>query len=236
MKKREVFALIDSNALIHRAYHAYPATLTTSRGEQVNAVYGFASMLLRVLEEINPMYIACAFDMAKPTFRHLEYQGYKADRRVPDKELIPQFDRVRELVAALGMPRFQVEGYEADDVIGTLCRQIDELDPENQVETIIVTGDKDALQLVDANTRVWLPGKSFKDMKLYDKSMVYDRYGLKPRQIIDLKALAGDPSDQIPGVRGIGEKGAISLLQEFGDVENIYESLDKVPKLSLIHI
>lgn len=226
--RKEVFALIDSNALIHRAYHAYPATITTSKGDQVNAVYGFTSMLFRVLEEINPKYIACAFDLPKPTFRHLEYVGYKAARKKPDQEMLPQFDHVRRVVKALNIPMFQVEGFEADDVIGTLCRQIDELDPKNQVDTIIVTGDKDALQLVDANTKVWLPGRTFKDMQLYGEDRVFERYGLKPKQIIDLKALAGDPSDQIPGVKGIGEKGATTLLQEFGTVEGIYENLSCV--------
>ncbi len=226
---KEIFALIDSNALIHRAYHAYPSTLTTVSGEQVNAVYGFTSMLFNVLETIKPTYIACAFDLPKPTFRHLEYIGYKANRREPDEEMKPQFARVRQVVEALNIPIFAVEGYEADDVIGTLCRQIDELDPQNQVNTIIVTGDKDALQLIDANTKVWLPGKTFKDMKLYGIEEVKERFGLAPKQIIDLKAIAGDPSDEIPGVKGVGDKGATTLLQEFGTVENIYENLDKVP-------
>lgn len=227
-KDKELFVLIDSNALIHRAFHAFPSTLSTSTGELVNAVYGFSSMLLRVLEELDPTYIACAFDLPKPTFRHLEYVGYKKNRPAPDPELVPQFDKVRQVVEALNIPMFQVEGYEADDVIGTLCRQIDELDPKNQVNTIVVTGDKDILQLVDANTKVWLPGKSFKDMQLYGVEEVENRFGFAPRRIIDFKAIAGDPSDQIPGVKGIGEKGATTLIQEFGELESIYENLDKV--------
>lgn len=228
-KGKEIFALIDSNALIHRAYHAYPSTLATAAGEQVNAVYGFASMLFNVFETVRPTYIACAFDLPKPTFRHLEYVGYKKDRPEVDEDMKPQFDRVRQVVEALNIPIFAVEGYEADDVIGTLCRQIDELDKKKQVNTIIVTGDKDALQLVDANTKVWLPGKTFKDMKLYGIDEVKERFGLKPKQIIDLKALAGDPSDQIPGVYGIGNKGAETLLQSYETIEDIYKNIDSVP-------
>ncbi|MHB9090321.1 MAG: 5'-3' exonuclease H3TH domain-containing protein, partial [Chloroflexota bacterium] len=217
--------LFDGNALIHRAFHAIPP-LTTGKGELVNAAYGFASMLLKVLSEVKPAYLAVAFDRATPTFRHIEFAAYKAQRpKVPDG-LFEQFDRVRELVTAFGIPIYEIDGFEADDVLGTLAHQATQLG----VDTVIVTGDADAMQLVDPHVRVLTPQRTFADTKLYDEAAVRERYGLEPRQLIDYKALKGDPSDNIPGVPGVGDKTAVRLLREHGSLQALYEHLDQLPE------
>ncbi|AKM78886.1 TPA: hypothetical protein DEQ95_04250 [Candidatus Beckwithbacteria bacterium] len=218
MKRRLV--LIDGHAIVFRAYYAYPASLTTPEGEQINAVYGFASILLSVVRELAPTHIAVAFDLDKPTFRHIDYAGYKAQRPEVDVELTNQLDRVREVVEVLSMPIFQVEGFEADDVIGTLARQA-----ADGGEVIIVTGDQDAMQLVDDSVRVWLPKRGKQEAKLYGVEEVKQKFELTPEQIVDLKALAGDASDNIPGVRGIGPKTATTLLNKFLTVERLYDAI-----------
>ena len=169
MKRRLV--LIDGHAIVFRAYYAYPASLTTPEGEQINAVYGFASILLSVVRELAPTHIAVAFDLDKPTFRHIDYAGYKAQRPEVDVELTNQLDRVREVVEVLSMPIFQVEGFEADDVIGTLARQA-----ADGGEVIIVTGDQDAMQLVDDSVRVWLPKRGKQEAKLYGVEEVKQKF------------------------------------------------------------
>ncbi len=216
--------LFDGNALLHRAFHAIP-TLTTSKGELVNATYGFAAMLIKVLNEFRPDFLGVAFDRAAPTFRHVEFAGYKAQRPQAPDGLYDQFDRVRQLVEAFGIPIFEVDGFEADDVLGTLARQAS----ERGIDTVIVTGDADALQLVNPRVRVLMPQRTFAETKLYDEAAVRERYGLAPSQLVDYKALKGDPSDNIPGVPGIGERTAVRLLQEFGSLEGIYARLDAVP-------
>lgn len=200
--------------------------LTTSKGELVNAVYGFASMLIKVVAEIKPDYLAVAFDRAAPTFRHVEFAAYKAQRPKAPDGLYPQFDRVRELVTAFGIPIFEIDGFEADDVLGTLARQA----TERNVETLIVTGDTDALQLVGPMVKVLTPKRTFAETMIYDEAAVEERYGLRPDQLIDFKALKGDPSDNIPGVPGIGERTAQRLLQQFKDLDNLYANLDQVPE------
>ncbi|KKU35510.1 MAG: polymerase protein [Candidatus Beckwithbacteria bacterium GW2011_GWB1_47_15] len=212
--------MIDGHAIVFRAYYAYPASLTTPEGEQINAVYGFASILLSVVRELAPTHIAVAFDLDKPTFRHIDYAGYKAQRPEVDVELTNQLDRVREVVEVLSMPIFQVEGFEADDVIGTLARQA-----ADGGEVIIVTGDQDAMQLVDDSVRVWLPKRGKQEAKLYGVEEVKQKFELTPEQIVDLKALAGDASDNIPGVRGIGPKTATTLLNKFLTVERLYDAI-----------
>ena len=215
--------LIDGHAVLFRAFHAYPQ-LTTSRGELVNAVYGFASILLNVIGELKPEYIVVTFDRDKPTFRHTEYVTYKAQREPMPTELKDQQERVEEVVKVLNIPIFAVEGYEADDVIGTLARQANELD-----QVVIVTGDKDALQLVDhERVVVHMPGRGRIPAKVYDEKLVEKEYGLTPEQIPDYKGLSGDASDNIAGVKGIGPKTAIQLLQAFGTVEGIYKHLGEV--------
>ncbi len=213
--------LIDANALIHRSFHALPP-LTTKKGELVNAVFGFTSILLRVLKELKPDYIVAAFDLPKPTFRHLEYKEYKATRPKTAEELIPQFSKVKEVVKAFDIPIFEKEGFEADDIIATITKKTGK-----DIEDIIVTGDLDALQLIDKNTKVYTLKKGISDTIIYDEKAVRERFELEPEQFVDFKGLKGDPSDNIPGVPGIGEKTAINLLKEFETIENLYGKLEK---------
>ncbi len=223
MKKKKL-VLVDGYSLAYRAYHALPPNLQTSRGELTNAVYGFASMLFTVLQEEQPDYIIVAFDKG-PSFRLQDYEAYKAHRPHMPDEMRTQMARIRELLRILRIPIVELENYEADDIIGTLARQAEEAG----LEVIIVTGDRDALQLVDEATTVLTSGRRFSDTIRYTPEKVRERYGLSPRQLIDLKALMGDSSDNIPGVKGIGEKGGIKLLQQFGSLEAIYARLDEVP-------
>ena len=216
--------LVDGHAVVFRAYYAFPATLTTRSGEQINAVYGFASILLNVLRDLKPTHVAVAFDLDKPTFRHLEYVDYKAQRPEVDVELTDQLERVRQVVTALNIPIFQVEGFEADDVIGTLGKQAQ----KKKIDTVIVTGDQDAMQLVNGHIKVYVPARGLKPAKIYGEAEVKERYGLTPKQIIDLKALSGDVSDNIPGIHGVGPKTATKLLQEYNDVDGIYKKIEKI--------
>jgi DNA polymerase-1 len=227
--KKPLLVLFDGNAIVHRAYHAFEntRTLTVSRtGEIVSAVYGFAQMLLKAINDLQPTCYAIAFDRAAPTFRHKLYDQYKAHRpRTPD-ELVNQMERVKELVDAFKIPVYELDDYEADDVLGALSHQAGEKD----IDTIIVTGDADTMQLVSRKVRVLYPRPrgSFSDTALYDEAMVKERYGVGPEQIADLKALVGDPSDNIPGVPGIGSKTAVKLINEFGSIEGIYQHIDEV--------
>jgi DNA polymerase-1 len=216
--------LIDGNAIIHRAFHALPP-FTTSKGEQVNAVYGFASMLLNILNYENPQYIAVSFDMKGKTFRHEEYKEYKATRVKAPDELYAQIPRIKDLVRSFKIPIYEIEGFEADDVLGTLSKQAEKLD---DIKTYIFTGDMDTLQLVTQRTNVMSPGKGVKDPIVYDIQKVLGKYGLKPSQIPDMKGLQGDSSDNIKGVSGIGPKTARDLLQKYGNLENIYANLDQI--------
>lgn len=223
--------LIDGHALVFRAYYAFPASLTNNEGKQINAVYGFSSMLLSVIKELHPEYMAVTFDLDKPTFRHIEYVGYKAQRPEVDVELTDQLDWVKQVVKSLNIPIFEVEGFEADDVIGTLAKQAqnEKLKTKN-LETVIVTGDKDALQLVDdGKVLVYVPGRGKVPAKMYDEKAVEERLGVRPGQVTDLKGLAGDPSDNIKGVNGVGPKTAAELLKRFGSIEKIYEHIGELP-------
>ena len=226
--KTKKLILIDGNALMHRAYHALPP-LTTKKGEVVNAVYGFTSVLLKVIKELRPDYMICTFDVAGGTFRDKIYSEYKAGRKKPDQEFYDQIPKIKEIVKILNIPIVEKKGFEADDVIGTLSKQANnELRIENyELRTTIVTGDLDALQLVDKNIEVYTLRKGIKDTVVYDEKAVQERYGLNPGQIIDFKGLRGDPSDNIPGVKGIGEKGASTLLKDFGSIEKLYEAIEK---------
>jgi DNA polymerase-1 len=217
--------LIDGNAIIHRAYHALPP-FTTKKGELVNAVYGFSSTLLSVIEQFKPDYVVCSFDLAGPTFRHEKFEQYKATRVKGDDELYAQIPRVKEVVGAFNIPIYEMASYEADDIIGTIATQIKKNSQE--IETIIVTGDMDTLQLVNDTTSVYTMRRGLSDSIMYDSSKVYDRYGLTPDQIIDYKALRGDPSDNIPGVKGIGEKTAVTLLQKYQTLNGVYENIGEI--------
>jgi len=229
--KKPLLVLFDGNALIHRAFHALPPLTVSKTGEMVSAVYGFALMLLKVINELKPTHYAIAFDMKAPTFRHKLFHEYKAHRPPTPDELVNQLGRVRELVEAFRIPIFELESYEADDVLGTLSHQASNQD----IDTVIVTGDADTMQLVSPRVKVLYPkpGRSFSDTMLYDEAAVSQKYSLKPEQITDFKALKGDPSDNIPGVRGIGEKTAVKLLQQFGSMEQIYDHIDEVTPAKL---
>lgn len=218
--------LIDGNAIIHRAYHALPPLTSNNTNEPINAVYGFISMMLRVIEIIKPTHIIVAWDTPKPTFRHAEYSNYQAHRPRGDSELISQFGLMRKVLDAMDIPQYSMEGFEADDIIGTAAYNSKGMD-----EVVIVTGDRDILQLVDDTKHigVYMPIKGLNNAKLYHEVDVVERMGVKPAQIIDYKALVGDPSDNYPGVTGIGEKTAINLLKQFGTVDEIYKNLHLIP-------
>lgn len=221
MKK---FILIDSHALIHRAYHALPP-LTTKSGELVNAVYGFASILIKTISDFKPEYIVAAFDAPGATFRHEEYKEYKATRVKAPDDLYAQIPRVKEILNAFKIPFFEESGYEADDIIGTISKNL----KGKNVEVLILTGDMDNFQLVGKNIKVlYSPPSAAKEQVIYDSKKIEERFsGLKPGQLTDFKGLKGDPSDNIPGVKGIGEKTAATLINRFGNIENLYKAVEK---------
>ncbi|MDI7276899.1 MAG: 5'-3' exonuclease H3TH domain-containing protein, partial [Anaerolineae bacterium] len=219
---KDKLMLIDGNALVHRAYHALPP-LNTKSGEPTNATYGFAEMLLKACAEQRPTHIVVAFDVGR-TFRHERYAEYKANRAKMDESLAVQFGAVRDVIDAFGITRCQQPGYEADDLLGTLAKE----GRARGMEVLILTGDTDALQLVQPGVKVLTSGRRFRDTVIYDVEGVEKRYGLRPEQLVDYKALVGDTSDNVPGVPGVGAKTATQLLQQFGTVEGIYEHLDEV--------
>jgi len=223
-KTKPKLIIIDGNALIHRSFHALPPTMRTKNGQIVNAVYGFTSFLLKALNEFHPEYVVLTLDKKGPTFRHEEYAAYKATRVKAPDELYEQIPLVKRVVEAFKIPIFELTGYEADDLIGTICEQVK---TDKNLEKIIITGDLDTLQLVDERTKVYTMSRGLTDSVLYDTNQVKERYGLKPEQIIDYKALRGDPSDNIPGVRGIGEKTASELLIEFANLDGVYAAAQK---------
>lgn len=224
-KKR--LLLIDANSLIHRAFHALPP-LSTSAGEMVNAVYGFCLAFFKAVKEFQPNYIAAAFDVAGATFRDKKFKPYKAKRKKAPDELYNQMPLVKKVLAAFHVPVYEREGFEADDIIGTISLQAPRKQVQPPLETIILSGDADVLQLVDEHTKVYTMRKGIQDSVLYDEKAVEKRFGgLRPSQLIDYKALRGDPSDNIPGVTGIGEKTAVALLLQFGSLDNIYEDMQE---------
>ncbi|MFC2019823.1 5'-3' exonuclease H3TH domain-containing protein, partial [Chloroflexota bacterium] len=231
MAEKPLLVLFDGNALVHRAFHALPTLTIGKTGELVNAVYGFAQMLLKVINDLKPTHYAIAFDKKAPTFRHELFDQYKAHRPPTPEDLVNQLGRVRQLVEVLHMPIFEIDGYEADDVLGTLSQQA----TSEGVDTVIVTGDADAMQLVSPKVKVLYPKprSTFSNTMLYDEAAVSEKYAVSPDQIADFKGLKGDSSDNIPGVPGVGEKTAVSLLQQFGSMEQIYARIDEVtpPKL-----
>jgi DNA polymerase-1 len=215
--------LIDGHSLAYRAFFALPPDMANSKGELTNAVYGFTSMLLNVIRDHHPTHMAVAFDVGR-SFRHDKFEAYKATReRIPD-ELAIQIDRIQELIRAFRIPIFTREGYEADDVLATLAHQAEPKD----VLSLITTGDRDLLQVVDEKIWVLTSGRKFSDVIIYTPEKVRERYQLSPRQIVDYKALVGDKSDNIPGVRGIGDKTAVKLLHQWGDLDTIYAHIDEV--------
>jgi DNA polymerase-1 len=222
----ETLTLLDGHALFHRAFHAFPDEMSTASGEATNAVFGFTRILLDIYRYIRPAYIAVAFDRPTPTFRHRDYELYKAHRPSLPDSMRAQFPRVREIVQAFNIPIYELDGYEADDILGTLSLQAN----ARGVRVVIATGDLDTLQLVTDMTRVTFARSPRRgDFEYYDVAAVEQRYGFPPPRIVDYKALVGDTSDNIPGVPGIGQKTATKLIQEYGTLEVILDHLDRLP-------
>ncbi|MGE5543180.1 MAG: DNA polymerase I, partial [Bacillota bacterium] len=215
--------LLDGHSLANRAFYALPR-LTAASGQVTNAVYGFITMLLRLLEEEKPDMVAAAFDRPTPTFRHTRFDQYKATRTGAPDDLKSQIPLIKAVLEALKIPVFEVDGFEADDLLGTIAGRAE----SRGIDTMIVTGDRDALQLVSDNTTVLLTRKGISEVARYDPGQVEEAHGIRPSQVVDMKALTGDVSDNIPGVRGIGEKTALRLIREYGTVENLMAHLDQV--------
>ena len=233
LKKREPLLMImDGHAMVHRSFRAISTQrhlTVNATGEDVTGVYGFANVFLRALNEWNPAYCAIAFDLSAPTFRHKQFPEYKGQRESTPEELRPQFGRVKQLMESFGVPVFELEGWEADDVIGTLAAQAEKIG----MDSVILTGDRDTFQLISPRVRVDL-ASSIQDRKVYDEEALMERYsGLTAAQQTDFKALLGDSSDNIPGVPKVGEKTAIALLNEYHNLEGIYEHLEEVKRPSV---
>ncbi len=224
---RDVFVAVDANSIVHRAFHSYPPTLETSGGVQVNAVFGFTVMFLKVLELFDPKYIVCAFDTPRPTFRHAKYTPYKGTRKPTDQSLLDQFPIVEDVVRSFNVPILKKEGYEADDILGTLAEYVQNGRwSSSNVHLCVVTGDTDLLQLVDEKVSVILPKGNFRNLKEFARKDVHEKLGVYPEQVLDYKSIVGDSSDNIPGIKGIGAKTAVDLLNEYGSLDNIYGNLD----------
>jgi len=217
--------VIDGNALVHRSFHALPSTMMTKKGEVVNAVYGFAGFLIKAIRELRPEYVVLTMDMKGPTFRHKKFKAYKAKRVKAPQELYDQIPLVKKLATAFDIPIFEKASFEADDLIGTIVNKVD-----GQVEKIILTGDMDTLQLVNGHTKVYSMSRGITESIIYDEPLVVQRFGITPEQMIDYKALRGDPSDNIPGVRGVGEKTAVVLLNKFKTLDKVYAEVKKNSK------
>jgi DNA polymerase-1 len=217
------FVIIDGNSIANRAFYALPP-LSNNNGQHTNAVYGFTTMLFRVLEEQKPSHLLVAFDAGKVVFRHKDYKEYKGGRQKTPGELSEQFPYIREVLDAFDITHYELEGYEADDIIGTLTKQAE----AQAIPTVIVTGDKDMLQLVSSQVQVALTRKGISEIEWYTPSVLKDKYDLSPEQIIDLKGLMGDASDNIPGIPGVGEKTALKLLHQYGSVQSVLDHVEEV--------
>ncbi|MCR2045022.1 DNA polymerase I [Anaerosalibacter massiliensis] len=221
--KKNRLMIIDGSSLLYRGFYALPL-LSTKEGIYTNGVYGFLTMFYRITEEYEPDYLCVAFDKATPTFRHLEFDSYKANREKAPNELSLQFPILKEILSAMKIKQIEIEGYEADDIAGTIAK----FGEEKEMEVILVTGDKDYLQLASENSKVLVTRKGITELEIFDDKAIMDKYGITPKQFVDLKGLMGDQSDNIPGVPGIGEKTGLKLLKEFGSMENIYENIEDV--------
>ncbi|NLM43118.1 MAG: DNA polymerase I [Clostridiales bacterium] len=217
--------IIDGNSLMHRAFYALPS-LTNRDGLHTNVIYGFVNMINKLIEQYEPKYIAIAFDRKEPTFRHKEYPEYKAKRLKMPEDMAEQIPYLKEVIDAMNIKRIEVEGYEADDIIGTISK----LSDAEGISTFIVTGDRDAFQLITENVHVLMTKKGISEMEEYDKDKLLSQYEINPEQVIDLKGLMGDASDNIPGVPGVGEKTALQLLKQFKNIEEILENTEKIKK------
>lgn len=218
MEKRLI--IIDSNSLLHRAFHALPP-LTNQKGQPTGAVYGFLLTLFKAIKDVKANYVVACFDTPKPTFRHEKFEKYKAHRPETPRDIVSQFALTEEVLRAFEIPIFKKDGFEADDLVATIAERA----KSQNIETYIVSGDLDNLQLVGDTIKLYTLGKGIKDSILYDEQRVVERFGVKPSQMNDFKALTGDPSDNIPGVSGIGKKTAAELIQQYGSIENLYSEL-----------
>jgi len=219
------FIIIDGNSLMHRAFYALPK-LTNSKGFHTSVIYGFVNMINKLVEEYEPRYLGIAFDRKGPTFRHLEYAEYKAGRLKMAEEMAEQIPVLKDVLSAMNIKQVEIDGFEADDIIGTVAAKCDEKD----IPALIVTGDKDALQLISSNVHTLMTKKGISEIEEYDSEKLRETYGITPPQIIDLKGLMGDASDNIPGVPGVGEKTALDLLHQFGTVENVLKNVAEIKK------
>ena len=229
-KNTKRLVILDAHAILHRSYHGMP-DFTTKDGRPSGALYGYISMIARLCDDLNPDYLVAAYDLPKPTFRHIAYDNYKGHRAKSDDNLIVQINESYKVCEALNIPIYSLEGFEADDMIGTIV----EIEKENSnLEIIIASGDMDTMQLIDKEGKVKVYTlKKANEMNLYDWKAVIDKYGFPPEHIADFKALAGDSSDNITGVSGIGAVTATKLVAKYGTVENLYKELNQnnVPEL-----
>src|SRR3989344_2526941 len=212
--KTSKLVLFDAHAIIHRAYHALPEFSAASTGEPTGALYGLVAMLIRIIDDLKPDFLVACFDLEGPTYRHEAYGAYKAGRKETDKNLVLQLERAKDVFTALGISIYSSPGFEADDIIGTIAEKM-----KSKMDIVIATGDMDAMQLVDGKlVQVYTLKKGISDTILYDEKKVLERFGFAPKLLVDYKGLRGDPSDNIIGVKGIGEKTATTLIQEFGSI------------------
>ena len=218
--------IIDANSIIHRAFYALPP-LINKKKEPTGAVYGFLLAFFRAIKDFRPDFIAACFDVHAPTFRHKKFKQYKAKRPPAPKELYSQIPKIKEVLTVFKVPFFEKEGFEADDIIGTIAKLAPRKQAMPELEIIILSGDKDALQLVNKKTKVFVLNKGVKNAVLYDSKQVKEKYNINPDQVLDFKALRGDPSDNIPGITGIGEKTAVKLLNQFNTLDNLYQELEE---------
>lgn len=223
----EKLILVDGSGLIYRGFYAIPPFLKSPTGVQTNAVFGFTNILLSLISREKPDYMAVAFDKKGPTFRHKAFEAYKATRIKAPQELYDQIPLVKEVISDFQIPSFEIDGFEADDILATIVKK---LAAQKNLKIFVVTGDFDIFQIVSDNTAILCPAKGFKEAEIFDAKGIKEKYGIHPNQIPDFKGLAGDHSDNIPGVHGIGEKGACHLLQKFETLEGVYKNLDQIPE------
>lgn len=229
---KKKFVIIDAMALAYKGYYAFISRpLTTSKGEPTSAVYGFISQLLKIIEDTRPDYLAVAFDSKEKTFRHDRYENYKSSRETMPEDMVPQIQRIKEVIDAFEIPLYILPGYEADDLIGTAVKKAEEMG----LQCFAITPDKDYIQLITPNVKVVKPGKSTDEIVILDEKKVREEFGFEPKQMIDYLALVGDSSDDIPGVAGIGPKTALPLIQQFKSLENIYKNIDEIEKPGIVN-
>ncbi len=222
-KSQKILVLLDAHAVLHRAFHALPK-FTSPAGEPTGALYGFTAFLLKIIRELKPDYLVACYDLPEPTFRHAAYENYKAKRPKMDDELVPQINRSRDILKVFNIPVYDSSGFEADDILGTIVNQLSAI--SYQLKIIIASGDLDTLQLVkNDDVVVYTLSRGINEAVIYNEEKVKERFGFGPELIPDFKALKGDPSDNIIGVQGIGEKTAAEIIKKFGVIENLYKIL-----------